>query len=179
VTLKTLRSSETSVTIYQSTRRNIPAELNLQQHRCESLIFRKIVHGFSGVVKTPGTVSSMWIHRDLRNASCGERRCSCPSLRNVKIEQGSGFVRNIVKSPPDYTRHIREDSVIHSHRLRNSNLIKVLKFCNAIKIKCWKLGFGSHSENLQHYLADYFNNCGFCKYLKGNGANVISLRFLC
>jgi hypothetical protein len=35
--LKATQLSETSVVIYQSTRRNIPEDLNLQQHRCENL----------------------------------------------------------------------------------------------------------------------------------------------
>jgi hypothetical protein len=34
---KTLRSSETPVTIYQSTQRNIPEELNLHQRSCENI----------------------------------------------------------------------------------------------------------------------------------------------
>ena len=49
----TLRSYETSVTIYQSTRRNIPDEgLKLQHHRCESVESRKRPN-ISKVYKVP------------------------------------------------------------------------------------------------------------------------------
>ena len=39
---KARRSYETSVTIYQSAQRNNPEDLNLQQHCCEKLKFRKM-----------------------------------------------------------------------------------------------------------------------------------------
>lgn len=39
--MKALRSTETSINIYQSTRRNI-AGLNLHQPRCENLKFRNV-----------------------------------------------------------------------------------------------------------------------------------------
>ena len=35
-----LQSFETSVTFYQSTRRNIPEDLDLQQYRCGNLTYR-------------------------------------------------------------------------------------------------------------------------------------------
>jgi hypothetical protein len=47
--MKDIRSSEMSVTVYQSIRHNVPEDLNLEENRGENLTFRTVVY-----IKTVG-----------------------------------------------------------------------------------------------------------------------------
>jgi len=50
--------------------------------------------------------------------------CCYVTDRNVKIEQEGRVLGHVVRSLVDYTLHIRDGCIIHSQRLRTSNLVR-------------------------------------------------------
>ena len=79
--LKALRSIKTPVNMYQVTWRNIPVELKLQQHRCESLISRQ-----SSVTRSPLPRSVNWIFsKKLSRLNSVQVYSMCPHCVSLEL----------------------------------------------------------------------------------------------
>jgi len=107
--MKALRSFETSLTVYQSTRRNLIEDLKLQQHCCENLVSCHLraqrarnsltVSTYDYTCTASVVVSKIWVWGIGGNTELLEVKPVTVPLRPPQIQRGPACDRKSAPSP--------------------------------------------------------------------------------